>query len=49
MKLSQAHVWNVGTCVAMLREPYKWEDPTSARVLMRDTGAEQPVVVKKVL
>ena len=45
----QAHVWNVGTCVAMLREPHKWEDPISARVPMRDIGAEQPVVVRKVL
>lgn len=24
MNLSQACAWNVGTCVSMLREPFKW-------------------------
>jgi len=33
----------------MLREKRKWEDPMSVRVPMRGTGAEQPVVVMKVL
>lgn len=25
MNLIQALVWNVGTCVVMLREPFKWK------------------------
>jgi hypothetical protein len=25
MNLIQALVWNVGTCVLMLREPFKWK------------------------
>jgi len=33
----------------MLREKRKWEAPMSVRVPMRSTGAEQPVVVRKVL
>jgi hypothetical protein len=33
----------------MLREKCKWEAPMSMRVPMRSTGAEQLVVVMKVL
>ena len=33
----------------MPREKRKWEAPMSVRVPMRGTGAEQPVVVMKVL
>jgi hypothetical protein len=25
MNLTQALIWNVGTCVLMLREPFKWK------------------------
>ena len=35
--------------VPMLREKLKWGDPIRVRVLMRGTGAEQPVVGEKVL
>jgi len=44
-----AHGWNVGTCFLMEREKHKGEAPMRARVPRRETGAEQPVVVKKVL
>ena len=47
--LNQASMWNAGTCRPMLREKSKEVDPMRVRVPMRGTGAEQPVVVMKVL
>jgi hypothetical protein len=50
-----ARIWSRLWCgtwepvVPMLREKLKWEDPIRVRVLMRGTGAEQPVVGEKVL
>lgn len=49
MNVILAHGWNVGTCFLMEREKHKGEAPMSARVPRRETGAEQPVVVKKAL
>ena len=48
VKLSWALARNVGTCAPMRREKSKWEDPMRMRVPKRGTGAEQPVVGRKV-
>lgn len=46
MNLTQASLWNVGTCLAMLRERGKWFTPR-APIPTREPGAEQFVVAMK--
>ena len=45
----QALVWNVGTCRPDAKGDVQVEAPMRTRVPMRGTGAEQPVIGKKVL
>ena len=40
-------MWNVGTCRSDAKGETQVEEPTRVRVPMRDTGADQPAVVKK--
>ncbi len=47
--LIQAQVWNVGTCCPDVKGEIQVEETTRMRVPMRGTGAEQPVVGRKVL
>jgi hypothetical protein len=47
--LIQALVRNVGTCRSDIKGEIQVEETTRMRVPMRDTGAEQPVVGRKVL
>ena len=45
--LTQALVWNVGTCRSDGKGETQVEETTRARVPMRDTGTEQFVVAEK--
>ena len=45
--LTQALVWNVGTCRSDDKGETQVEEPTRVRVPMRDTGTEQSVVAEK--
>ena len=47
--LVQALVWNVGTCRPDVKGEIQVEETIRMRVPMRGTGAEQPVVGRKVL
>jgi hypothetical protein len=47
LTLTQALVWNVGTCRSDGKGETQVEETTRARVPMRDTGTEQSVVAEK--
>jgi len=47
--LIQAHVWNVGTCRSDGKGETQSGGPMGVRVPMRDTGADQLVVMLKSL
>jgi len=47
--LTQALVWNVGTCRSDGKGETRVEEPTRVRVPMRSTGADQLVLVLKSL
>ncbi len=49
MTLDLASVRNVGTCRSDVKGEAQVVTPLGARVPMRSTGAEQPVLVMKVL
>jgi hypothetical protein len=49
VNLSQALVWNVGTCRSDGKGETQSGGPTRVRVLMRGTGADQRVLVLKSL
>jgi hypothetical protein len=45
--LTQALVWNVGTCRSDGKGETQVEETTRARVPIRSTGVDRPVVAKK--
>jgi hypothetical protein len=47
--LNQASMWNAGTCRPDAKGDVQSAETERIRVPMRGTGAEQPVVVMKVL